>query len=402
MDIGLGTSVDKNPLVAVKEAMRQAKAGLESETADLSIVFASGDFSYSSILKTIAGLMPGISIIGSSGTGIISSHGIQQHGLSLLLIHLSEEMFIHSSYSDNLSSKESLRAGEELGEKLVTGLHNVPRSFSTVFYNGSMGESSNFAYGLQEKLGRSFPLIGAFLTNPIHSLRTHLYLNQEAFTDACVGMIWGGKINFGIGTKHGWKPLGKPHTVTSSVGNVVSRIDDQPAVQLYADYLGTEVSKLKKELKHISILYPIGLDVPGEEEYLLRNIISIENDGAFICQGNVPEGTSIRIMIGTIETCLEAARQAAEEAASNFTGPIMGYKKPQIKKFALVFSSFSRYNLLRSMAGKEIEIIKTALGEDTPIAGVYTSGELAPLREAAYRGQLYFHNQTVTVLIIGG
>ena len=312
MDIGLGTSVDKNPLVAVKEAMRQAKEGIGNETADLSIVFASGDFSYSSILKTLAGLMPGISIIGSSGTGIISSHGIQQHGLSLLLIRLSEGMFIHSSYSDNLSAKESLRAGEELGEKLMSGLHNIPRSFSTIFYNGSMGESSNFAYGLQEKLGRSFPLVGAFLTDPIRSLRTHLLLNQDAFTDACVGMIWGGKLNFGIGTKHGWKPLGKPHTVTSSVGNVVSTIDDQPAVQLYADYLGTEVSELKKELKHISVLYPMGLDVPGENEYLLRNIISIENDGALICRGNIPEGTSIRIMIGTNETCLEATRQAAE------------------------------------------------------------------------------------------
>ncbi|MDD2703222.1 MAG: FIST N-terminal domain-containing protein [Candidatus Omnitrophica bacterium] len=402
MDIGLGTSLDKNPLVAVKEALRQAKAGLGSETADISIVFASGDFSYSSILKTIAGLMPGITIIGSSGTGIISSHGIQQHGLSLLLIRLSDEMYIHSSYSDNLSSKESMRAGENLGEKLITGLHNIPRSFSTVFYNGSMGESSNFAYGLQEKLGRSFPLIGAFLTDPIHALRTHLYLNQEAFTDACVGMVWGGKINFGIGTKHGWKPLGRPHTVTSSVGNVVSTIDDQPAVQLYADYLGIEVSKLKRELKHISILYPIGLNIPGEEEYLLRNIVSIENDGSFICQGNVPEGTPIRIMIGTIETCLEAARQAAKEAAGNFSGPIMGYKKQQIKQFALVFSSFSRYNLLKRLAGKEIEIIKAVLGTEIPITGVYTSGELAPLRESAYRGQLYFHNQTVTIVIIGG
>ncbi len=402
MDIGLGTSADKNPLVAVKEAMRQAKAGLESETADISIVFSSGDFFYSSILKIISGIMPGISIIGASGTGIISSHGVQQQGLSLLLIKLSEDMFIHTAYSDNLRSKESLRAGEELGEKLTSGLHNAPRSFSTIFYNGSMGESSNFAYGLQEKLGRSFPLIGAFLTNPIHALRTHLYLNQDAFADACVGMIWGGKLNFGIGTKHGWKPLGKPHTVTSSVGNVVSKIDDQPAAQLYADYLGTEVSKLQKELKHISILYPIGLDVPGEEEYLLRNMLSIEDDGSLICQGNVPEGTSIRIMIGTNETCLEAAQQAAEEAANNFSGPITGYKKQRIKKFALLFSSFSRYNLLRRMAGKEIDIIKRAIGEDTPIAGVYTSGELAPLRQSAYRGQLYFHNQTVTVLLIGG
>jgi hypothetical protein len=144
------------------------------------------------------------------------------------------------------------------------------------------------------------------------------------------------------------------------------------------------------------------VDIPGEDEYLLRNIISIENDGSLICQGNVPEGNAIRIMIGTKETCLEAAQQAAEEANSNFSGPIMGFKKQQIKKFALVFSSYSRYNLLRRMANKEIEIIRSILGKETPIAGIYTSGELALLREASYRGQLYFHNQTVTVLLIGG
>ena len=70
--------------------------------------------------------------------------------------------------------------------------------------------------------------------------------------------------------------------------------------------------------------------------------------------------------------------------------------------FAFVFDSVSRYILLGRQANKELEIIKEGLGNDTPIIGIYTYGEQAPLRAIKYQGKTYFHNQTITILGIEG
>jgi hypothetical protein len=249
-------------------------------------------------------------------------------------------------------------------------------------------------------LGRSFPFLGASASNTLHSVKSSLYFNQGVLSDSCAGILWGGKLTFGFGIKHGWKPLGKPHIVSSTEGNIVKEIDGQPAVRLYEEYLACNLAKLKKELQHLSLSYPIGVFIAQGEEYLLRNILSIEEDGSLVCQGNVLQGSTIRLMISTKETRLEATRLAVEEAQKNLTSSIMKFGKEKTSRLAIAFSSFSRYNLLRRDAKKELEIIKENLDVNTPIIGLYTHGELAPLKTSSYRGQIYFHNQAVNVLIL--
>ena len=213
-------------------------------------------------------------------------------------------------------------------------------------------------------------------------------------TDAACGVIFGGKLNFGFGIKHGWQALGKPRHVTKSEGNIVSEIDGERAVKLYEEYFAYDITRLKKELGRISVLYPIGIYLPGETEYLLRNIVSLQDNGSIVFQGDVPQGAEIRLMIGTKESCLSAATLALAE-----TKQAMGKHKPNL---AFIFDSISRKILLGRDAYKELEIIKAGIDDDTPIIGMYSYGEQAPLRALNYLGKSYLHNQTVTVLAIGG
>jgi hypothetical protein len=196
--------------------------------------------------------------------------------------------------------------------------------------------------------------------------------------------------------------LGKPRTITKSGGNIIYEIDGEPAVKIYEEYLARGLSELQKEIRRISILYPIGMYLAGEQEYLLRNILSIENNGSLRPQGNVIEGSTIRLMIGTKESCLNATRQALNGAKKILFAPIVEITKSEIKNFVFVFDSVSRYMLLRREANQELEIIKEGFGKDTPIIGLYTYGEQAPLKAISYQGQSYFHNQTIAVLNIGG
>lgn len=159
---------------------------------------------------------------------------------------------------------------------------------------------------------------------------------------------------------------------------------------MYQEYLACDSTELQKELKRISTFYPLGIFLCGEKEYMLRNIIAIEQSGALILQGDIPENTQIRLMIGTKESCLNATEEAVSEVKNKLLG------KPA--EFILMFNSASRHKLLGRESYREIEIIKNSLGENTPFLGLYTYGEMAPLASLNYLGTTYFHNQTVTLL----
>ncbi len=403
MNIGIGLSIEKEPALAAREATRLADINLRSEKIDLAIVFSSVDLACASLLKTINASLKGrVPIVGCSSAAVISNQGVFKHGLVVMLLSLPENVHFNVACVKDIKEKTALTAGRELGEKLLSGFRDIRRDLSVIFSDGLIDEGSNLIYGLQEKLGKSFPLVGASASDNMRFLRTYLYFNQEVLTDSAVGILWGGKLNFGLGIKHGWKPLGKPRIITKSEGNVIHQIDGEPAARIYEEYLARGFTELQKEIRRISILYPIGMYLAGEQEYLLRNILSMEDNGSLRLQGNVIEGSTIRLMIGTKESCLNATRQALDQAKKILFAPVVDITKGEIKNAVFVFDSVSRYMLLRKEANRELEIIKGGFSKETPIIGLYTYGEQAPLEAISYQGQAYFHNQTIAVLNIGG
>ena len=393
LQAGIGLSKERDPILAAHEAAKQAKFNLHREKVDLALVFSSWDLSRASVSKTINQYIGGAPIIGCSSNAVISSQGIAKHGLVIMVLSLPEEIYFNTACVKDIDKKSPLIAGQELAEKLLYGAREIRRDLSIIFSDRLIKGGSGLIHGLQKELGSSFPLIGASASDNLTFSKTYLHSNEGVFNNGACGILLGGRLNFGLGIKHGWQPLGKPRHVTKSSGNIVYEIDGAVATKLYEEYFAYSLTNLRNELKRISVLYPIGIYLPGEKEYLLRNILSIQDDGSLIFQGEVPENSTIRLMIGTKESCLSATKEALNEAKSRIAGHDI--------RFVMVFDSISRYILLGRDAHREIDIIKDGLHKDTPVIGFYTYGEQAPLTAVDYRGKSYFHNQTITVLAIG-
>ncbi len=402
LDIGIGLSLEENSFLAAEEAIKQAKTHLNNkDKIGLCLVFTSYDFSAAGVIKGFNALLRDVPVIGASSPAIISEKGIFKHGITVMLLGFPDGAYCRVAATRDINEKNPFNCGKELAEKLLLGFKNTPRNLGLLFFDQQIEDGPNFIAGLQENLGKGFPCIGTSLSNQYDPSHSCLYLNDEAINNGCAGILWGGKTTFGAGIRHGWKPLGKPHIVSSAVGNIINAIDGKPAIGIYEDYLGYDAAKLIKDLRKLSISYPIGVFIPGEKEYLLRNVVSIEQRGALVCQGSIPEGSTIRLMISTPETCLAATTQAIEEARKNLAGSLLKQGNVKNSRFAIVFSSISRYNLLRRDIKKELNSIKAGL-KDTRFLGIYTSGELAPLTASSYHGEIYFHNQDFSVLIIEG
>ncbi|MFC1646402.1 FIST signal transduction protein [Candidatus Omnitrophota bacterium] len=391
--IGTGFSSHKNPFEAAREACLKAQKGIRQKKPNLIIVFTSIHFQSKKMLEGIFHVFgKDASVLGCTGYGVITESGVYKYGVAIMAIFSTGIKFSNSAISE-INKKNPRESGEKFARSALKKLGKGTREICIIFSDGLIEKGSDLLSGIKDVLGRSFPIIGGSAADNLRFEKTYQYFNREILNNALVGTILSGEGVFGYGLRHGWHPLGRPHTVTRSFGNIIKEIEGEPAVEIYKNYFKKSLEEIKSLLMRISILYPLGIYLSDEEEYLLRNVIRIDPDGGIVCQGDIPEGSEIRIMLGTQESALQAAKQAAWEA-KNVTKntPLLG---------AIIFESVSRINLLGHRVNEEINIIKSILGKDTPLIGVCTFGEQAPLRSLEYQGESHFHNETVAILTMG-
>lgn len=391
--IGTGFSTQKNPFEAARIACFQAEKQIHHLKPQLVIVFSSIHFQGKKLLEGIYYVFgEEINILGCTGSGIITESGVYKYGVVIMAIYSTKIKF-GIGLTREISKTDPRESGAKFARSALKNLGTVTREMGLIFSDGLTENGSELLLGIKDVLGRSFPIVGASAADNLRFLKTYQYFNKETLNNALIGTILSGEGVFGYGLKHGWQPLGRPHVVTQSQGNVIKKIENKAAVEIYKDYFKKSGEEIQSSLTQISILYPLGIYLSDEEEYLLRNVIRIDSAGGIVCQGDVLKDSQIRIMMGTKESALQAAKQAAWEAKNAMEGtPILG---------AIVFESVSRVTLLGHRMNEEISIIRSILGEKTPIIGICTFGEQAPLKSLAYRGESRFHNETVAILTMG-
>ena len=389
--VGVGHSRQPDSHRAGQEAAGKAMESLGQPQADLLLVFASIRFDQESLLRGIVCIAPYAWLAGCSTAGEILSDGPSRRSVVVMAIR-SDTLQAATGLGLRLSLNPR-QAGQELAAQMLEAKIPNPHGM-LIFPDGLTGNAAELIRGIQDRMGLSFPIAGGSAADDFSFTKTFQYFQGKFYSDAVAGVLLAGPIAVGIGARHGWRPLGKPRQVTRAVANIVQEMDGHTAVNLYETYFGRAADPLKAgSLADMSIVYPLGMSIPGEEEYLLRNVLKMDpTTGSLIYAGEVPEGSEVRLMMGSKQRALEAARRAAEQAVLSIA--------PRAPTFALVFSSCSRARLFGRRADEEIAAIRQVLGKSVPIVGFYDYGEQAPLSAAGFRGLSYFHNETLVVCAV--
>jgi len=246
---------------------------------------------------------------------------------------------------------------------------------------------------MQKSLGLLSPILGAGSSDNFQSKKTYQYFENEVLTDSAIAVIMGGQIATGFSSQHGWKPLGKPRIITKAKKNIIKEINNKKAISLYEEFFADQaVSLFSSRLNRMRDFYPLGMLIEGEKKYLLQQVVSVTDTGELVCQGEIPEGTEVHIMIGNKDSCRHSALNAACEVKESLFG-----RTPDL---VLVFESASRQKLLGRNIFQEIQIIKEVLGESVPIFGMYCYGEFAPLGTPGQASQSFLQNETISILAI--
>jgi len=381
----VGKGKDNDTRKAVLQAAETCRKKLGPNPVDLLILFISSLYDQETALEEIRRIFPDSSIIGCSSAGEIYAQGPDEQSIALLAL---SGINVAVAYGGDVS-QDAYASGKSLGQKL----RKTPGDLILTFGDGLAGDGAAIIRGIHEGLCEKVSLLGGVAGDDTAFQRTDLYLNDKVLSSAVVGARLEGDFHFGIGVHHGWEPVGLPVQVTKSIGNRLIEINGMPAIKLYDEYFGEYTERLRSEpLARLAIYYPLGLVVPESDEYLLRAPLSVEENGAIRLTAEVPEGTSVRLMIGSVEGALAAARIAAQEAVKQMQG------RPP--KLALLINAVARRRLFGHRANEEICMIRDIIGEDVPVVGFYTYGEIAPLGKGDM-SESCFHNETIVILTLG-
>jgi hypothetical protein len=392
---GVGVSTNAESYVAGVDACQAAVNELGGAAPKLAIVFASVSFIQQDVLRGARSVVPGVLVVGSSSSGEIATQGpLSKHSVVVMVIagdlsvaHGRGDIKKDGPFAAGSSAAKQVK--EAMGDSLKL-LLMIPDILA--------GNGADTVRGVQEVVGKNFPVVGGASGDDFQFKQTYQYVNDEVTsgTVVCVGL--GGDFAFGIGVKHGWLPIGVPRKVTKAEGAVLHEIDGKPAIDLYNDYFGeAEAEALKKEtLAHLAVLYPIGMRREGSEEFLIRDPLSVDVNGSITCAAEVPEGAEVQLMIGSQDEAIKIAKEAAAHAKEDLQGVAPAA--------IIIFNCIARNKLFGDRAGDEIAAIKGAIGEQVPVAGFYTYGEQAPINGEVRdikKCNTQFHNETVVILALG-
>lgn len=395
VDLGIGISSQADVWAAGQEAAQQMVAHLAGRQPDITFVFCSIRFADPRLLKGIRAVTGKAPLLGCTDAGCITTSGPRRRSVTVIGL-ISKGGYFRTALGRNISQNPR-KVGEALAYDLKSQGIDRPKAVM-LFPDGLATNGSDIVSGLQKGLGTSIPVAGGAAADDFYFQRTFQFYNDEILSNSVPAVLLGGNMRVGIGVRHGWVPVGRPRKVTRSSGHIIYQLDGRPAISIYEDYLGIKREELLQEpLANVTITYPLGTEAHGQSEYLLRDAIRVGRAGSLICTGDIAQGSEVCLMIGGYESALEAAQQAACDAADRVG-------RSQLNG-ALVFCSVARQKMLGSEFQGEIDVIRDALGgAGLRLGGFYTYGEIAPAGSKWRPSQAkenVFHNESVVVVGLG-
>lgn len=375
MKTGAAYSGRDDSFGAGKEAAEAAVNG--SGQPAITFLFTTDNYEQESVYQAVKETIGDSCLIGICAGGIIYGDRLYRKGIGVLTL-AGEEIRIATAFQTGLSHDPYL-AGERAGEELLAG--EIESGTVFVFPDGFSANIAETIRGLYNKLGPGYRYVGGGAGDNLKFFKTYQFSERGIGTDSLsVALIGGIDIRTAIG--HGWKPVGDPLVITMARGKKLLEIDGRPAFDTYTERF-KEITA--DRFAEYGMKYPLGFpDISGN--YFIRDPLSLHPDGTIDFVTEVPNNAVGSIMQGNLEELIEASGTVAGDAVAFIAEP----------QFALVCECISRYLLMGDEFDRELAIMHQSIGEQVPLIGVLTFGEIGCFEEVPF-----LHNKTI-VIAAGG
>ncbi len=403
LEIGCGSSIEKNGFEAGREAAQKALNEFKFyKDINLALSIISSDYEgkFEEVLKGINSVMGNVQLIGCTGVGAFKD-GKLHEGIALTLIaSKSFEVSITLIEDINTYSNDYKRAAEYLIQK-----NNMKDpSFGILFIPGlcESNDMSSPEYpivrALKNVIRDNFPIIGAQSSDDWRFKKTYQFYDGKVYSDAIILSLVKTNLKFGINGRSAYQPINdKTYRIkvkNNSIVKISGRHDEplyEPAINIYEKEIGIRHEEFKqvlplfiKEKISQNVLMPIGA---VNEPVITCYPIQLVGNGIRF-EYNFDDNTLIQIKKTTKELLVQNVNVAVKEAIEE-----NNIQKP---KLILLFPCCIFDAILSKVDINEIESLKEQnILSSARIVGTYTYGEIG-----MFDKQLKSASGTVVCLVL--
>lgn len=328
-------------------------------------------------------LFPKSIIAGCSTSGEIHDNGVYDESISTAILRF-EKSDIEVVTFDITNTSQSFLIGKSIAESVKRD--DLKAVF--ILSDGLLVNGSSLTQGIRSILDNDVVITGG-LAGDGSDFKSTYVLKDGLPTTQCVSAVafYGEDFVINYGSQGGWDIFGPERFITRSKDNILYEIDGQPALTLYKKYLGDQADKLPSS----GLQFPLGISQkPFSKSQVVRTILAVnEDEKSMTFAGDIPEGWYAQLMRVNYDRLVEGAMTAGQLAK--------GEQTDTQKTLAIAISCVGRRLVLGERTEEEIEATHEALGNDMPLVGFYSYGEISPSKI----GTCDLHNQTMTLTTFG-
>lgn len=365
------------------ESLKSFRQSFENSVQDgflptLAMVFASVDMELKAIHSYLG--MKGVNVFGCSSCGefVYNSNEqiISEGAIACLLLDLNPGTFSIKIFDGR--GRNSFDLGRSVGE-WTHSVFEKPGLF--ILASGLDTDGEQVVRGIQDSAGEHISMFGGLAGDDARFKETMVFSSEKTETQGAIALVIDlahYEIN-GIATS-GWVSIGADKLITSSEGNIVYTIDDQPALDVYKEYLNVR----DEELPEIGIEYPLMIK-KRDNQNVLRAVINVDREKkALIFAGSVPNQSVVSFSSSPGFEIIDFTKKRVNEF----------HEKNPRADVLILFSCMARHSALGPTISEEMDEAWHLW--DSPLVGFFTYGEIGNNYNAACN----FYNQTFTLVAL--
>lgn len=381
--VQVGASMLNNTSQALEQALLDLQCPQDPK---LIVALIAPNFDLTAIAGQLHATFPHTQVIGCTTSGEITPGGTVSNALVLWALGGSA---IEVSTGSGQGDEHGLRQAATEAAHCLDHLEQRANTVLIVLSDGLCGDQMDVVRGAYDVAGIDVPLVGGCAGDYLAMRRTRQIHGRRVMSQAVVAAAVSSDRPLGIGVSHGWTPASEPMLVTGSRGNILSTLEDKPALDVYLDFFNPKdiVRTDPKAFADFAATHPIG--IRRRDKIDMRHITGFNLDSRELTLvAEVPQGALAFLTEGDFDSVLNAAAQSCISAVEALNGmPPAGL---------LLFDCVSRRAVFtEERVHEETDLIVSSCGA-IPMAGFYTYGEIARTKGAGG-----FHNQTLVTLAIG-
>ncbi|MCM8814330.1 MAG: FIST C-terminal domain-containing protein [Candidatus Omnitrophica bacterium] len=357
-----------------------APSGQLHDAAQLVLLFGNRDLiADPAIIQEAQQAYPKAYVAGCSTAGEICGTLVSDDALVMTALYFEKSLM--QTASVQISHMEE---SAQIGERLVQGLPKQELAHVFVLSEGLNINGSELVTGIVRHLPPHVAVTGGLSGDGDRFKETFVIADGRPLKNTVVALgIYGSGIKVGYSSLGGWDPFGPDRLVTRSKNNILYELDGESALKLYKQYLGEYADKLPAS----GLLFPLSLRREDGADWIVRTILAVnEQEQSMTFAGDIPEGSSVRLMKASLEGLVDGAIGAAQGCRKACPD-----NEPD---FAILISCVGRKMVLKQRVEEEVEGVQEVLGSRTILTGFYSYGEICPFVRGA-KSEL--HNQTMTI-----